>query len=389
MKDQSYIADLLAGYRNIQLNGVAIKRRGTINFTGGWTISDDPINGVTLIPNPSGVGLPAYTTLSTNFTQPAVSSAVTATVGSTAWMAVGEIIFVTNGGYYKVASVIDAVTVSITNLGYTGNASPTALITAGGLVTPGGVEGATGPAGSTGPAGPTGATGPAGPTGPSGPPGSTGPFATHYLAHGDALQANAINFWTGNTTETFPTPSSPTDGMWFMFQDLTGFEISNPITISTLVSGGIQHPSNQDVNGSFTITRGFENLFYVYDSDLDSWGFISRGSAGWCPVRQTTAPGTYQAQAQETWLVDVGTVPVTINAPENPQLGDKFTVKLFGSFGSDSPVTVSGSDALEDPFSLNTTAGSLTFNVAGYCFTWTYMTATGLGEAWYVTGKVT
>jgi hypothetical protein len=90
-----------------------------------------------------GAGLNAYTNLATTFTQPAVNAAVSINVGSSAWVAPGEVIFVQGGGYYQVASVPDLTHVSATNLGYIGNAAPGASVTGGSsvLVTPGGLAG--------------------------------------------------------------------------------------------------------------------------------------------------------------------------------------------------------------------------------------------------------
>jgi hypothetical protein len=90
-----------------------------------------------------GAGLNAFTTLTTSFVQPAVGSSVTATVGSTSWIAPNEIIFVQGGGYYQVTSIPDLTHVSLSNLGYTGNAAPGATVTGGTgvMVTPGGLAG--------------------------------------------------------------------------------------------------------------------------------------------------------------------------------------------------------------------------------------------------------
>jgi hypothetical protein len=89
-----------------------------------------------------GAGKNAFTNLAANFTQPAVNSTVSLNVGSTAWMAVGQVIFVQGGGYYSVGSITDLTDAVVTNLGYAGNVAPgttvagssTAAVTPGGLV---------------------------------------------------------------------------------------------------------------------------------------------------------------------------------------------------------------------------------------------------------------
>jgi hypothetical protein len=93
-----------------------------------------------------GAGKNAFTNLAANFTQPAVNSTVSINVGTTAWMAVGQVIFVQGGGYYSVSSITDLTDAVVTNLGYTGNATPSATVTSGSTVavTPGGLAGAAG-----------------------------------------------------------------------------------------------------------------------------------------------------------------------------------------------------------------------------------------------------
>lgn len=88
-----------------------------------------------------GAGLNAFTTLSASFTQPAVAATVTATVGTTAWIAVGQAVYVVGGGYYQVSSVGDSTHVTISNFGYAGNANPGATVASGGGVSPAGLAG--------------------------------------------------------------------------------------------------------------------------------------------------------------------------------------------------------------------------------------------------------
>jgi len=91
-----------------------------------------------------GPGLNAFTTLTTSFIQPAVSSPVIIVVGTTAWMAQGQGIYIAGGGYYSVVSVGDLTHVIITNSGTQGNATVGATVLAGGVVTPAGQPGTVG-----------------------------------------------------------------------------------------------------------------------------------------------------------------------------------------------------------------------------------------------------
>lgn len=95
-------------------------------------------------------GINAFTVTTATFTVPAVNSTTSITVGSTAWMAVGEPLFITTAGAYRVVSLIDDVTVSVRNLGLTGNAAASTVISIGSVVTPSGEVGTAGADGSGG-----------------------------------------------------------------------------------------------------------------------------------------------------------------------------------------------------------------------------------------------
>jgi len=111
------------------------------------------------IPGPAGAdgapgadgsdGVDAFTLTTAGFTMPAVSGNVTVAVANSTWMAVGQKIFVENAGYFTVNSVPNAISVSLTNTGYTGNAAPTTIIGSGQKVSPGGIKGTDGAAGSS------------------------------------------------------------------------------------------------------------------------------------------------------------------------------------------------------------------------------------------------
>lgn len=108
-------------------------------------------------PGPPGVD--AFTTTSAAFVQPAVLGNVNVSVGTTAWMVPTQVVYVAGGGYYQIAAIVDGVTVTLTNLGYPGNAAPAAVIASPAGVSPSGLEG---PAGTPGAPGPPGAPGAAG-----------------------------------------------------------------------------------------------------------------------------------------------------------------------------------------------------------------------------------
>lgn len=103
----------------------------------------------------SPAGLPgknAYTFLTASFTMPAVGNNVTITVSNSGqfgnrWAVVGEPIFIENARFFQVVALVGTNQITVTNLGYSGNATPGTTIPANGFVTP------------TGPIGPTGLTG--------------------------------------------------------------------------------------------------------------------------------------------------------------------------------------------------------------------------------------
>ena len=114
--------------------------------------SDDP--DVQNVPGPQGDagsdgsdgsdGTNAYTTLTSGFTVPSVSSTVTVDVSDSSWMTIGQVVFVQTAGYYEVSAKPTATSATLENLGYDGNASPAASISTGQQVGPGGLAGSDG-----------------------------------------------------------------------------------------------------------------------------------------------------------------------------------------------------------------------------------------------------
>src|SRR5215831_8589035 len=100
--------------------------------------------------SPGGIGGNvgnAFTTTTALFVQPAVSANVTVQVVNTNWMVATQDIYIGVGGYYTIFSVVDGTHVTVTNLGYPGNAAPATNIPNPQGVTPSGIRGATGATG--------------------------------------------------------------------------------------------------------------------------------------------------------------------------------------------------------------------------------------------------
>jgi hypothetical protein len=73
------------------------------------------------------------------FTQPLVGNSISIGVSSSQWMSIGQVVYHSNGGYYKVADKPSATTVVLINTGYPGNAAPGDTVTnTGSTISPAG-----------------------------------------------------------------------------------------------------------------------------------------------------------------------------------------------------------------------------------------------------------
>lgn len=88
-------------------------------------------------------GIDAYTLLANGFTMPAVSATVTVDVVENDWIAIGQLLFIATAGYFEVTAKGTG-TITIENLGTTGNAAPSTVIGTAQVVTPSGPEGPSG-----------------------------------------------------------------------------------------------------------------------------------------------------------------------------------------------------------------------------------------------------
>jgi hypothetical protein len=112
------------------------------NVSGDWTPGYD-WRGERGPDGPAGTaGTNAFTFTSASFVQPSVNSNVTITVINTSWISVGQILYIENGGYYSVVSVPGTSSLTIKNLGYAGNASPSSTIPSVSKISPSGIPGA-------------------------------------------------------------------------------------------------------------------------------------------------------------------------------------------------------------------------------------------------------
>lgn len=113
-----------------------------------------PDTPITNVPGPAGAdgaagaagtnGTNAFTTTTAGYTQPAVAATVSVAVVTSAWAVIGQVVYIQNGGYYTVTAIADSTHITVSNLGYTGNAAPAAVIGSGQKVGPGGLKGVDG-----------------------------------------------------------------------------------------------------------------------------------------------------------------------------------------------------------------------------------------------------
>jgi hypothetical protein len=130
-----FLSDLLTKYNRIINNGVILPRRSALNVVGA-TATDDPANDATNLTIVGGSGSSGgATSVTFNFTQPAVNSTVNVSVGTTAGILGGQSIAIGGGGYYINTSTVDATHLLLLNTGAAVNAASAATILAGDVVT--------------------------------------------------------------------------------------------------------------------------------------------------------------------------------------------------------------------------------------------------------------
>jgi hypothetical protein len=292
-----------AGYFSVfSINSATSVTLTNLNYAGnasvGTTIALNSAVSAGGIIGPTGSGASgkdSFSTLTSSFTQPAVNATVSIQVDKTAWMIVGQYLFIKGGGYYTVSSITDASDVVVTNLGYTGNAAVSSTVANSGGVSPGGVSGLNGTNAYS--------TTQANFTQPSSPSGTVTVTvdATGWMSQGQYVYIQSGGYYT---------ISSITDSTHVV---LTNVGISGNATSGTTVSSGakISPAGAQGASGS----GGSGGISSISDAETSSGVSIISNSAGL--LKRVTSNDGSVIQTDNGTSVDFSAKNVGIITPDS------------------------------------------------------------------------
>jgi hypothetical protein len=149
---------------------------------------------------------------------PAVSSTTDVSVLNTSWMVVGMVVYYESAGYFSVSAIGSATLVTLTNLGYAGNASPGSIIPSIKKITPGGIIGVSGSSGTSGSSGSSGTGGSSGSSGTGGTSGSGGSSGSSGSSGSAGSSGTSVSV-SGTTNYVVKFSSSSTVATGSMFDN--------------------------------------------------------------------------------------------------------------------------------------------------------------------------
>lgn len=113
---------------------------------------------VSQVPGPAGAngadgaagtnGVNSYTALTAQFTMPALAASGVADVGTSAWASVGQVVYLQNAGWLRIAAKPSATQLTLTNIEtateYTENVAAATIVPVASTISPGGLQGPSG-----------------------------------------------------------------------------------------------------------------------------------------------------------------------------------------------------------------------------------------------------
>lgn len=221
-----------------------------------------------------GDGISAFTTTTADYTQPAVNSNVVIPVVQAAWLALGQIIYIENGGFYSVVS-ISGMNVTAKNLGYESNVAVSTVVDASSKVSAAGLKGDQGPQGIQGAQGIQGIQGEVGPQGPQGIQGIQGEQGIQGI-QGEAGTDGTL-VYVGTRTASFSIP--PEDDLnYYRYVSINPGTVTIPTNASNPFPIGTSIAFRQAGGGQLTIA-GDVGVVINYPSDLTNKTRIAQSTA--------------------------------------------------------------------------------------------------------------
>ncbi len=130
----SWLDGLFLKYRRVASGGYEFPPRARTVYVN-CTVTDDPANDQTIV---TGLGNSLFATTTGPFTQPAAAANVSVSLTTTAWMVVGQYVFIEGAGFYTVTSIADVYNVTLNNTYDSVNAAPGTVVgTGAGVATSG------------------------------------------------------------------------------------------------------------------------------------------------------------------------------------------------------------------------------------------------------------
>jgi hypothetical protein len=241
------------GPSNFLVTAIPSATSVTLQFlgNGGNSAPGTTVNSSSVIAPAGSAGINAFTTLTAQLTIPNVNATVTAQVGNSKWMAIGQLVVISGPATFRVQSLPSTTSVVLVFLGYSGDLAPGNVLVSTSTVSPAGSQPVTG--GSV----------------------SAVALGTAYTL---TTTPQLLTFGT-----TSPSITLPTKGTWFLFA--TALSPITDVTATYAINLFLQRINNtaaQVPNSALNVTR-ITSSSGVQGSDSQivlPLGFYSTTTAG-------------------------------------------------------------------------------------------------------------